>query len=159
MKAKLFSLEVISVMQVWDAGKRNENKTLENTSQKELAGLLIQVSECEERELKMLRRFWTKEIWENNGKEKLKVASPMGICFLSSICEFKKVLSSAERSSRPDGEASWKRYWYIHIAAFEQCHFSMWGMLPHWAVVGLTLIIDAFFFFLVEHVFWRGHNS
>lgn len=57
MKAKLFSLEVISVMQVWDAGKRNENKTLENTSQKELAGLLIQVSECEERELKMLRRF------------------------------------------------------------------------------------------------------
>lgn len=57
MKAKLFSLEVISVMQVWDAGKRNENKTLENTSQKELAGLLIQVSECEERELKILRRF------------------------------------------------------------------------------------------------------
>lgn len=57
MKAKLFSLEVISVMQVWDAGKRNENKTLENISQKELAGLLIQVSECEERELKILRRF------------------------------------------------------------------------------------------------------
>lgn len=119
MKAEVFSLVVISKMQVWN------NKRLDmGCWQKEWIQVRLWkihhkknwqdlVSEYEERELKMLMRFRTKKIWEKNGKEKLRVASIMGVCFFSSICKFKKALSSVERSSRTDGEASWKRYWYI----------------------------------------------
>lgn len=154
------------MMQVWNNKGLNEGcwqkeweqislrKTYQRKNWQDL------VSGGEERELKMLMRFWAK-IWVNNGKEEVESCFSYGSPFSALSLNIKRLCPLLKGFPAQISGVCWEMYWYVsqHLNSLslgwvgEECHLTEWWLdqFPdYWWI----------FFFLVVHVVcWKGTTT